>query len=245
MSLRETTEARIRACRRCGLADGCRGPVAFKGRTPNGLAIQGEAPGPDEDVLGIPFIGPSLRGQLDRLGLEPFVFNTVSCYPHGRPTEDAVEKCRVNVMLQLAVCKPTFIILLGAFALETWRDDGMKPSQARGRPFWREVQGRRTILLPTWHPAAAMRNRKWMAEFEQDMELFAGMYQAGYEAAMDDWPVECQSCGREVWRYDRFGTAWCMRHWEGGRPWREAVKVREARALVTTERRRGQTQGLF
>ncbi|MBQ5519173.1 MAG: uracil-DNA glycosylase, partial [Clostridiales bacterium] len=58
----EAFEARCKACHNCGLRDGCTNVVIYRGSRKAPLMIIGEAPGENEDIQGLPFVGRS--GQL-------------------------------------------------------------------------------------------------------------------------------------------------------------------------------------
>ncbi|MBA2532741.1 MAG: uracil-DNA glycosylase [Nocardioidaceae bacterium] len=125
------------------------------------LLLVGEAPGRSEDEGGLPFIGRS--GQLlDQLlaeaGLqraEVAVLNTVKCRPPGNrtPRRREAATCRSWLDAQVEVIDPPVIVTLGGAAL-TWAL-GPKARITTARGTVHEVRGR--ALVPTYHPAAAMR----------------------------------------------------------------------------------------
>jgi DNA polymerase len=124
------------------------------------LVIVGEAPGAVEDATGVPFVGRS--GQLlDRLLLEAgtsradvAVLNTVKCRPPGNrvPTRLETANCRPWTTRQLDEMSPALIVTLGLSAT-TWFLGRTTLGPVRG--VVHEVDGRR--VLPTYHPAAALR----------------------------------------------------------------------------------------
>ena len=132
------------------------------GQTPPGarLLVVGEAPGAQEDLQGEPFVGRS--GQLlDRLLAEAglprehvAVLNTVKCRPPGNrvPSRAETGACRPWLEVQLATLQPLVVVPLGLSATR-WFLGPVTLSDVRGRVH--EVDGRR--VLPTYHPAAALR----------------------------------------------------------------------------------------
>ena len=151
----------ILACTTCAELAATRNTVVV-GTTPPGarLLVIGEAPGAQEDQTGIPFVGRS--GQLlDRLLAEAglprqrvAVLNTVKCRPPGNrvPTREETANCRPWTTRQLALLEPQLVLTLGLSAT-TWFLGRTTLSAVRGKVH--EVDGRR--VLPTYHPAAALR----------------------------------------------------------------------------------------
>ncbi len=151
----------IRSCTACASLVATRTTVVV-GSTPPGarLLVVGEAPGAQEDQTGVPFVGRS--GQLlDRLLEEASlprsrvaVLNTVKCRPPDNrvPTRVETASCRPWLTAQLAVLEPALTVTLGLSAT-AWFLGKVTLSSVRGRVV--EVDGRR--VLPTYHPAAALR----------------------------------------------------------------------------------------
>jgi DNA polymerase len=149
-------------CVQCRLSEG-RTHVVFGMGDPHAeLMFIGEGPGEQEDRQGLPFVGRS--GQLlDRLLLEElgmtrdrvYIANVVKCRPPGNrdPKPDEIEACRPYLRQQLDLIRPTVVVTLGRFAaqwlLET--SEGITRLRGRSYPF---AHG---VLIPTLHPAAALR----------------------------------------------------------------------------------------
>jgi uracil-DNA glycosylase len=132
----------------------------------------------EEDEAGEPFVGPSgrlLRKTLATVGFEPdklAYFNTVSCYPARTPTDEEMSACLGNLIAQILVIQPRYVLVAGSVALRgLGRRDRI--TDARGRPWKRELNdgGHRTYF-PVWHPAAILRNRTLYAGWRRDLELF-------------------------------------------------------------------------
>lgn len=153
--------ARMRVCTLCPELVATRTQVVV-GDTPPAarLVVLGEAPGAREDEIGRPFVGRS--GQLlDRLlgeaGVdrsEVAVLNTVKCRPPGNrvPTRAETGRCRPWTEQQLAGLEPAVVVSLGLSATR-WLIGAGTLADLRGRVH--AVDGRR--VLPTYHPAAALR----------------------------------------------------------------------------------------
>jgi uracil-DNA glycosylase len=158
----EALAAQAATCTACRLSETRTTVVFGTGSAQSGLLVLGEGPGRDEDLQGLPFVGRS--GQLlDRLIYEElgltrasfYIANVVKCRPPGNrdPAPDEVAACSRFLQGQLDALDPSVVLSLGNVAtrvlLET--DEGI--SQLRGRVHpWR---GR--VLVPTFHPAYALR----------------------------------------------------------------------------------------
>ena len=151
----------MRACRLCPeLASTRTQVVVGSGPVDARLLVVGEAPGAKEDETGVPFVGRS--GQLlDRLLAEAgmprdqvAVLNTVKCRPPGNrvPSKEETARCRPWTTAQLAELEPQVVVTLGLSATAWFLGKGTL-SSVRGRVH--DVDGRQ--VLPTYHPAAALR----------------------------------------------------------------------------------------
>jgi len=126
------------------------------------LMFIGEGPGAEEDRQGLPFVGRS--GQLlDRLIREElgssrdrvYICNVVKCrQPENRdPKLDEIDACRPYLQQQLDLIRPIVVVTLGRFAAQ-WllgTTEGVTKLRGRSYPF---AHG---VLIPTLHPAAALR----------------------------------------------------------------------------------------
>ena len=168
----------VRACTRCPELAATRTQVVVGSGPPDArLVVVGEAPGAVEDETGVPFVGRS--GQLlDRLLLEAgtsrdrvAVLNTVKCRPPGNRVPSRLEtaNCRPWTTQQLAELSPRLVVPLGLSAA-TWFLGRTTLAAVRGRVH--EVDGVR--VLPTYHPAAALRGGprgEAMTRLREDLTL--------------------------------------------------------------------------
>jgi uracil-DNA glycosylase len=151
------------ACTKCKLATSGRTQVVFGvGDPTTDLMFIGEGPGAEEDKLGEPFVGRSGK-LLDRLMLEElgltrrscYIANVVKCRPPGNrdPEPDEIDACRPWLESQLEHIGPKVVITLGKFAAQFLLDSKASISKLRGQAF----PYRDGVLIPTWHPAYALR----------------------------------------------------------------------------------------
>jgi len=158
----EALAAQAATCTACRLSETRTTVVFGTGAATSGLLVVGEGPGRDEDLKGEPFVGRS--GQLlDRLLFEElgltrasfYITNVVKCRPPGNrdPAPDEVAACAPYLEGQLAALDPRVVVSLGNVATRVLlgTDEGISALRGRTHP-WR---GR--VLVPTFHPAYALR----------------------------------------------------------------------------------------
>ena len=139
--------------------------VFADGNPKSRIMLVGEAPGRDEDIQGLPFVGRSgqlLDRMLAAIGLtrnEVYIANVVPWRPPGnrRPTPQETAICRPFVERQIELCNPDFLILLGGASASELLDTPEGILKLRGR--WREYKtSARTIrAMATLHPAYLLR----------------------------------------------------------------------------------------
>jgi uracil-DNA glycosylase len=151
------------ACTSCKLSTSGRTQVVFGMGDPHApLMFVGEGPGAEEDKQGLPFVGRS--GQLlDRLIVEElgvtrervYIANVVKCRPPNNrdPELDEIEACSGFLERQLDLVDPAVVVTLGKFAgqLLLGTKEGITKIRGRAYPY------RNSVLIPTLHPAYALR----------------------------------------------------------------------------------------
>jgi DNA polymerase len=164
----------VSECRKCGLC-GTRTNTVFADGSPTArLLFIGEAPGRDEDLKGLPFVGRA--GQLlDKMIAaiqlrrdEVYICNVLKCRPpeNRTPAPDEVEQCLPYLEQQLALVRPSLICALGLSAVQALLKTKSSMASLRGRTF--EYRG--IPLIPTYHPAALLRNPGLKREAWEDMQ---------------------------------------------------------------------------
>jgi DNA polymerase len=149
-------------CTKCRLAEK-RTQVVFGTGAPTArLMFIGEGPGAEEDRQGLPFVGRSgkLLDQLidEELGMrrsQVYIANVVKCRPPDNrdPKPDEIDACRPYLTAQLDIIRPGVVVTLGRYAAQ-WllnTTEGITKLRGRAYPF---AHG---VLIPTLHPAAALR----------------------------------------------------------------------------------------
>jgi uracil-DNA glycosylase family 4 len=162
-------------CTRCKLCTLGRKQIVFGVGNPNAdLMFVGEAPGRDEDIQGIPFVGRAgqkLTQIIEAIGLkreDVYIANVIKCRPpdNRNPEPDEVEKCEPFLFRQIDTIKPKVIVALGTFAARSLLKTDAPISRLRGRVYdYRGAQ-----LIPTFHPAYLLRNPSCRREVWDDMK---------------------------------------------------------------------------
>jgi DNA polymerase len=130
------------------------------------LMFVGEAPGAREDELGLPFVGPAgklLEQLLGEIGLrreDVFINNTLMCRPPGNrdPLPEEIEECTPFLMKRIELIEPKVICTLGNYATKLLTGSQRGITRVHGEPQPRDIAGRRVLLYPLFHPAAALRS---------------------------------------------------------------------------------------
>ncbi|OGS13680.1 MAG: hypothetical protein A2285_10755 [Elusimicrobia bacterium RIFOXYA12_FULL_57_11] len=186
--------AKIKKCRRCGLGLARLNAVCGVGTYKARVVFVGEGPGFQEDHKGEPFVGRS--GQLlDKiietvLGMkrsDVYIANIVKCHPmkdpetpeaHGNdrpPTPEEIAACRPYLDEQLRFIKPACIVTLGSVATKVLLGIDKGISLVRGHWYDYPVElfgpGHPIKVLPTYHPAALLRNPNLKRDTWEDMKM--------------------------------------------------------------------------
>jgi DNA polymerase len=130
------------------------------------IMFVGEAPGAQEDRVGLPFVGPAgklLEQLLGEIGLERrdvFINNTLMCRPPGNrdPQPEEIEECKPFLLKRIELVEPKVICTLGNYATKLLTGSPQGITRVHGEPQAREIGGRMVTLYPLFHPAAALRS---------------------------------------------------------------------------------------
>jgi uracil-DNA glycosylase len=153
-----------RTCVRCPLHKTRTTVVFGAGNADADLMFIGEAPGANEDRMGLPFVGQAgklLDKLLVEIGLERqdvFIANTLKCRPPDNrdPHPNEIEACSDYLRRQVDLIAPTVICTLGNFATKLLRADNTGISRLHGQVQELTIGHRTVRLLPLYHPAAAL-----------------------------------------------------------------------------------------
>ena len=150
----------VAACERCPLAATRTRVVFGAGNADADLMFVGEAPGQQEDLQGLPFVGRAgklLDELLAGVGLsrdEVFITNVLKSRPPGNrdPQPDEIEACRPYLDRQIELIEPSVICTLGNFATKLLTRSSRGITGVRGRPQVHEIGGAHAAHLPALPP---------------------------------------------------------------------------------------------
>ncbi len=165
----------VHDCTACPLAAGRLTAVPGDGDPHSEILFIGEGPGKKEDETGHPFVGAAgkfLDEMLGDIGLtraQVFVTNVVKCRPpeNRDPEPDEISTCTdLFLWKQIELLAPKLICTLGRHSMGIFLPSELKISQVHGQP--KRVRGR--VILPLYHPAAALYNGGMRATLKYDFK---------------------------------------------------------------------------
>jgi len=163
----------IKKCCLCELCKTRTQVVIGSGNLTSPIMLVGEAPGKNEDIKGIPFIGLSgqfLRKTLQSLSLmdNVYITNIVKCRPpeNRDPNEFEIEKCFPYLLEQIEIIKPNIVIGIGRISSEIIHP-GYIQKIHHGRFFAHD----NFQFMGTYHPSAALRNSDFKEKMIADLTL--------------------------------------------------------------------------
>ena len=170
----------VKQCRKCRLCETRKNVVFGVGNREADIMFIGEGPGADEDAQGEPFVGKAgklMNMAFDMLGIkreEVYIANIVKCRPpnNRNPQDDEAENCLDYLRNQVILVKPKIIVLLGSVALKNVLGKEYGITASRGK--WLERKG--ILYMPTWHPAALLRDENKKIDFIKDLKQVIKRY---------------------------------------------------------------------
>ena len=168
-------EQSIKDCKKCKLCTNRTNIVFGVGNKNADVRFIGEGPGADEDRLGEPFVGKA--GKLMDKAFQAleihrdkvYIANIVKCRPpqNRTPEADEAQACLNYLRNQVILVKPKIIVLLGSTALKNILGEEYGITASRGK--W--VEKKEILYMPTWHPAALLRDENKKIDFWKDLKL--------------------------------------------------------------------------
>lgn len=162
-------------CTKCDLHKSRTKAVPGDGSTNARVMFVGEGPGQNEDRQGLPFVGAAgrlLNSLLDSIGLERsdvFITNIVKCRPPGNraPHKIEIEACNPYLQRQFQLIQPQIVCPLGSPAIGTVMQAKYAVTKIHGKPF----RTSQFIILPLYHPAAALYDNKLQGVLFDDFKI--------------------------------------------------------------------------
>lgn len=165
----------------------CTNIVVGKGNMNAPILFVGEAPGRNEDLEGLPFVGAAgknLDKLLEKVGLsmkDVYIANILKCRPpeNRNPSVEEIRAHTPWLLKQIMDIKPKVICSLGNYATKFFLAgtdvDNMSSqpgiTSVHGKVRHIELNGKNIKLIPLFHPAAIIYNRGLLTEWEKDIEI--------------------------------------------------------------------------
>lgn len=171
----EILEGACLSCKKCRLWEMRTNVVIGKGNRNADIMFIGEGPGQQEDLTGVPFVGPAgqlLDKMLASIGLSTenaYICNIVKCRPPGNrdPHDDEKQACLNYLRYQLAMVRPKIIVCLGRIAATTILSPDFKITKEHGT--WVERKG--YWMIATFHPSALLRDESKKRPAWEDLQV--------------------------------------------------------------------------
>lgn len=173
----EMIAAQIAACSRCQLARTRTNVVPGMGVSRPSVLVVGEGPGYEEDMQGIPFVGPAgklLDKMLAAVSLDRrvncYIANIVKCRPpqNRTPLAEEADACSSFLEAQINLLQPHMILAAGRTAGQNLLKTDMSLTRLRGRFY--DYNG--IPLLVTYHPSALLRDASLKRPAWDDLKIF-------------------------------------------------------------------------
>lgn len=165
-------QAQVAACRRCPLCEGRTNTVFGAGNPDARVLIVGEAPGKNEDLQGVPFVGAAGKYLDELLGIaglardEVFIANVLKCRPPSNrdPRPEEIQACTPYLREQTRTINPEFIVTLGNFSTKFILKTDVGITRLHGTL----QRAGRFKVFPIFHPAAALYDGSKREALEND-----------------------------------------------------------------------------
>lgn len=165
----------VRVCGLCPLAAGRNRAVPGDGVPEPLVLVIGEGPGGEEDLQGLPFVGPAgryLDKWLEAVGMsrktDVFITNVVKCRPPGNrdPQPQETAACAPFLERQRDILRPRAVLALGRVAAQTLLGESRGIGALRGTVHrWKGLP-----LVATYHPSAVLRDPSLRRSVWEDLK---------------------------------------------------------------------------
>jgi len=186
------------SCNKCDLHKYCIQQCMPKGAENPVIYVVGEAPGPEENKVGLPFVGRAgkyITELMNQLGLTEQncrFFNVVRCYPQKSdedtgfraPNDEEIQACSNYLIDDIIEHKPKVIIPVGGTAAKFFLKENFSSiTRARGTVYNVEISGTTYPVVPTYHPSYLMRQynndslrNECISDFKAAMQIALNEY---------------------------------------------------------------------
>jgi len=185
--------SKVAVCQRCSLYKTATQAVPGEGNPNAEIMFIGEAPGFYEDQQGRPFVGQAgklldeLIQSIELLREDVFIGNVIKHRPPNNrdPLPQEIQACEAWLDQQLEILQPKIIVTLGRFSMTKFLP-GEYISKIHGQARSIDFSNRKIIVIPMYHPAAALRSTGVMGQIREDFKKIPRFLKRGAEQSGDD-----------------------------------------------------------
>ena len=168
-------------CNACGLCSGRSNIVLPTGSLSSGIVFVGEAPGENEDLQGVPFVGRAgkiLDDAMSAAGItrkDVMITNTVKCRPPNNrdPTPEEMEACRPFLVSELKGRR--LIVGLGKSSCRDLMGYEGSMKDVVNRIVRIDIGGEKVDFLPAYHPMACIYRKEARESLAETMRIVKGL----------------------------------------------------------------------
>ena len=155
----------IKNLKNCDLKKNATNIVFADGNPKSKIMLLGEAPGANEDIEGLPFVGRAgalLDKMLSAINLDRkkvYISNIINYRPpaNRRPTDQEIRRYLPFVTKHIEIINPKILVLLGSTAMNALIGNEVVISKMRGRWIEKKIGACKVSIIITFHPAFLMR----------------------------------------------------------------------------------------
>ncbi len=161
----EKLKKSIHNIKNCSLKNNATNMVFSDGNPNSKIMLIGEAPGANEDVEGLPFVGRAgalldkMLAAIDLDRKKVYISNIINYRPpdNRRPTDEEIKRYLPFISKHIEIINPKILVLLGSTAMNALIGNEVVISKMRGKWIEKKFGNCKTSVIITFHPAFLMR----------------------------------------------------------------------------------------
>ena len=155
----------INNIKNCSLKSNAKNIVFSDGNPKSKIMLVGEAPGANEDIEGLPFVGRAgalldkMLAAIDLDRKKVYISNIINYRPpdNRRPTDEEIKRYLPFITKHIEIINPKILVLLGSTAMNALIGNEVVISKMRGKWIEKKFGNCKTSVIITFHPAFLMR----------------------------------------------------------------------------------------
>ncbi len=161
----ESLKKKIINLKDCELKKNAKNVVFSDGNPKSRIMLVGEAPGANEDLEGLPFVGKAgnlldkMLAAIDLDRKKVYISNIINYRPpdNRRPTDEEIKKYLPFIVKHIEIINPKILVLLGSTAMNAIVGNELVISKMRGKWIEKQFGNCKTSVIITFHPSFLMR----------------------------------------------------------------------------------------